>query len=331
MTSLYLLQCIKLDRSDPDMRSMLRPLLGNHPRTGGTDCNTTISVHNVHSLVYRKKRGGQVNLHVSKSDDAAIVANFFILAKGTPSDVVLPQIKYDDPLNRWRSETREAVDDAVNASVEKEWQRGCEDFQTKSGRTFKGKMAKFSVRLQNERGDIEPLTLDMKDDFARKKKVRDDKNASILDVWAHSPRINALYHHIVDETKTGKSDLDDISKQFNNLPEKRKDNLMEEEFIKEFINKYKLGQHENLPMSFKHPTIQIQHSFLPVIKQLGSGSQNQDINGNLVSTVAGRLVRDRDNRAHLKAAQPGQKPRQLTAEHMRQLITHHEEQKRRKF
>ena len=259
---------------------------------------SSLSVHHIQTKILRKPKG---DLQLVSPPRAV---TFAVAAIGQFPNVALPEVNYRDPMTIWNSKTSKAGA-SLAKMVDQKWKTDLEKSKKECGekekKSFIGNMAQFSVFVKNEPSkSFEPLDMSMWVNAVRKSKSGSksvSKSADLFDIWSHNQRINGLHCQIL-ETEDGPMALDDLLAHYDNIPATNRDQLMRDSTIATFVRKFDLDDPSQLPISFKYPTIQVKNMPLPLLNQLGV---DIDYNNNQSEPIKGCLVREQDNRAHLKA------------------------------
>ena len=278
----------------------------------------SISIHFIQTKVkIGKAKGKCVSL-----EKQAKQASFLIAVKGCAPNVVLPEIEFCDPMTIWRSATVEAESPLARV-VENYWMEAHDG----NAATFTGDMAEFWVFLQRDTSEFEALKISLQKDKAKVATRKSDVYGGLLDIWSHNRTINSLHNHII--ANDGRSELDKILELFK-APKHQHQQLMQDKFVTDFIAKHHLHIPDELPTSFKYPTMQMEHSILPLLNRVGvakdgdgDGGDGDELHSSNGSTTKGCLVRDSDNRAHLKMSKAGQVEREFGLHEMEELIEFH--------
>ena len=202
------------------------------------------------------------------------------------------------------------------------------DCGEKEKKSFTGNMTQFSVFIKSE-SPCEPLKsfelLDLSKSVNDVRKTKSgSKSADIFDIWSHNQRINSL-HCQISETEGGPMALDDLLVHYNSIPATNRGQLMRDSTIAMFVETFHLCDPDQLPISFKYPTIQVKNMALPLLNQLGV---DIDYNNSQGEPIKGCLVREQDNRAHLKAVRASDNARSFNPDtDIPELIEYHREYK----
>ena len=318
---------------------------------------SSLSVHHIETKVLRKKRG---NLALTETPKRV---RFAIATKEQSPDVVLPEVRHQNPMVIWMSKT-ELAGTSLAEEIGKQWKRPCiknGEIADQSGiSTSNLNMAEFSVFVESESvgKGFQSLAITKDKDTARKtEKIMmtkdteqssqsDNQLLSILNIWSHNQRINGLHSHIMGQNG-GKKRLDDLMNFHDSMLEDDEEGSINGNIVTKFISHYHLDDLEQLPNSFKYPTMQIKLNILPLVNQVGVNVNkknqegvdakdrdgvdakdqvggNADDSNNLSKETTGCLVMENDNKAHLKALKKGGKTVEFdSSEHIRALVEHH--------
>ena len=261
----------------------------------------SLSVHLVHTKILKTEKRMRL-------EDPPKTAAFVIAVKGQAPNVVLPEIHYQDPVTIWRSRTSIAGTELAN-SIESQWEKTRQSCIEKRLAKFSGEMAEYSVFLNSDSPTrFTALEMEMKKDTVRKckpetkrKQTKEKRESScevegLIDIWSHNRRINGLHNHILEAG--GKKKLDGLLNGGQAI-------AMSDVVVTNFIQEHQLHNQQQLPTSFKYPTIQIKLNTLPLVNQVGEEvDSNNNPHGEM--SIKGCVVRENDNRAHLRVSKLGE-------------------------
>lgn len=246
----------------------------------------------------------------------ALDTTYVILIRGSKSEVTLPELKYHDPLIQWTSHVYEVKFAALAAIVTKQWMEAKGKERKGKHYGFSGKMSEFCLFFDRGTGcfDIIQMILAGRKAYKNSESYKSCPHGSLLHVWSHNSRTKALLSKIVEQDQ-GRLYLDEIKERCGNWPSFiRRNLLMNEDCVQNLIDAHGLHRPENLPTSFKHPTMGICHTLLPTPNQAGILAP-QSSNG--------CLVRKNNDRAHLQVSRKGHVARCIDNATMEELVQAH--------
>ena len=279
----------------------------------------SLSVHLVHTKILKTEKRMRL-------EDPPKTAAFVLAVKGQAPNVVLPEIHYQDPVTIWRSKTSKAGANLAK-TIDSQWEKTRKCCNEKRLAKFNGEMAEYSVFLNSDSTTkFTALEMEMKKDTARKckpktkgKQTKEKRESScevegLIDIWSHNGRINGLHHHILEAG--GKKKLDGLLEGGQVIS-------MSDDAVTNFIQEHQLHNQQQLPTSFKYPTIQIKLNTLPLVNQVGEEVDSNN-NPHEEMSLKGCVVRENDNRAHLRVSKVGESAVAFDPEkHINELVEYH--------
>ena len=226
---------------------------------------SSFSVHHIQTKILRKPKGDLQLVSPPRS------VAFAVAAIGQFPNVALPEVNYHDPMTIWNCKTSKAGA-SLAKMVDQKWKTDLEkskkDCGEKEKKSFIGNMTQFSVFVKRESPceppkSFELLDLSMSVNVMRKTKSG-SKSTDIFDIWSHNQRINSLHCQIL-ETEGGPMALDDLLVHYDSIPATNRGQLMRDSTIAMFVETFHSHDPDQLPISFKYPTIQVKNMALPLL------------------------------------------------------------------